>query len=80
MKKSFITLSIMFILVAANSGMSNQPASYSQMQQVINATNSPMPINDMVKARGKVNQAQQQYKNARELQYKQQQQYENMYK
>lgn len=80
MKNFYSTVFVIFILLAANTGATNRPASYNQLQQTINATNSSFPINDMYKVRDRVKQNQQQYVNAREQQYKKMQEYENLYK
>lgn len=81
MKKSLILFLSVLILLAANEATpTRQPASYTQMQQAINATNTAFPINDMYKVRGKVQQNQEQYKKAREAQYNTVKQYEQLYK
>ncbi len=81
MKKQIAFTILFTLLIAANTNeASRKPASYRQLESTINATQSPMPINDMYKVRGKVNQAQDQYKKAREAQYEQAQQYKDMLK
>ena len=81
MKKQIAFTILFTILIAANTNTNNesrQPSSLKQLENTINATQSPMPINDMYKVRGKVTNTQEQYKKAREAQYEQAQKYKDL--
>lgn len=81
MKNKVVSLMFVFsILIAANSGTYQQSATFKQMNEAVQATQTAMPINDMYKVRNKVNQSQDRYKKAREAQAKQIQDYENLLK
>lgn len=80
-KKIFINLFMIFVLVAsAKTNAKNSPATYQQYSAAVQATQTPMPINDMYKVRKKVVNTQNQYQKARELQYKNSQMYNDLLK
>lgn len=80
-KKIYANLFMILVLVASTStNAKNSPATYRQYNAAVQATQTPMPINDMYKVRKKVVNTQDRYQKARELQYKNSQMYNDLLK